>query len=1124
MSSIDRQNKLLLAEDWKRIYQSFKHANFQSYDFENLRRIMIDYIRENYPEDFNDYIESSEYLALVDLIAFVGQNLAFRIDLNARDNFIELAERRESILRSARMLSYNPKRNLPAKGLLKFSTVQTTENIVDINGRNLSGQVVTWNDSSNPDWQDQFVRVINSALNIHQQFGRPIDKQVIQGIPTEQYRFNSDNTDVPIYSFNKHVSSNAMTFELTSTTFKNQNFVYEEPPKQGNKLAFLYRNDGAGPSSPNTGFFIHIVQGNLNTGTFSISQPTTNELVDIETPNINNDDIWLYQLDQNNIEQSEWVKVPSVKGNNVIFNSINKNIKNIYSVITRGGDAVTLAFSDGTFGNMPLGTYRVYYRVSNGLSYTINPADIRSVAITIPYISNQGKTESLSITLSLASSITNATPSESNDSIKLNAPAAYYTQNRMITGEDYNISPLAVNQQVVKIKSINRTSSGISRYFDLIDPSGKYSSTTLFAADGVLYKEEYMPTLRFSNDNTTSAYDIIQNKLVDVINRSSIKHFYYQHVPKQQINQVSWNKVSQDPSSCTGYFSYTFNTLAQKIGDTESNNSLSAVKQKTLAKFVPPPGYMFDTANGNQLIPDTVVKKGITQYIWAEIVSVSSNGLGLQGNGRDSNVQGAVLLSKPIPDTALIAEVIPQWNIVLSENTVALLSDLIAHNRPFGLRYDYHNQSWNVIGESNLNILDPFSFEFAGDETKTSRDSSWLVLVTADSQYYSIRSRELRYIFESEKEIEFCFEKSNTIYDYLKNKTIKDNITILDINTQNASKTALSQSYMWEVVDAFIDNEGNPHSKKLVLTFFDENENGAIDNPQIFDDVVLFSDNEIPYNNRHIIQQKNRHDQYEYVENIGQVVVVSTQQDININEYNINQFFYVTSTKTVLRLNENRALEHSTQYKVFEGRDKLRYQYNHSADFSERIDPGASNIIDLYVLTRTYDSVFRKWVNGSIQHRPEPPSSQELYNMLAPSLNAIKSMSDEIIYHPVEYKILFGNNADKELQAIFKVTKTPGRSVSDNDIKARIIAAINQFFELENWNFGDTFYFSELSAYVMKELAPDISNFIIVPQYSELKFGSLFEIPANNNQLFLSSATVSNVELVSHINSAQVVL
>src|SRR6056300_361984 len=134
MSSTDRQNRLLLAEDWKRVYQSYKNAEFQSYDFDNLRRTMIQYLRENYPEDFNDYIETSEYIALIDLIAFLGQNLSFRVDLNARENFLETAERRESILRLARLVSYNPKRNQAANGLLKLEAVKTTENVLDSSG------------------------------------------------------------------------------------------------------------------------------------------------------------------------------------------------------------------------------------------------------------------------------------------------------------------------------------------------------------------------------------------------------------------------------------------------------------------------------------------------------------------------------------------------------------------------------------------------------------------------------------------------------------------------------------------------------------------------------------------------------------------------------------------------------------------------------------------------------------------------------------------------------------------------------------------------------------------------------------------------------------------------------
>ena len=93
-----------------------------------------------------------------------------------------------------------------ANGLLKFTTVRTTETVVDSNGRNLSGQVVTWNDPSNTNWLDQFTKIMNAAMPATQQFGNPSAKTDIYGIPTSQYRFQGSNTDVPVYSFSKSVA------------------------------------------------------------------------------------------------------------------------------------------------------------------------------------------------------------------------------------------------------------------------------------------------------------------------------------------------------------------------------------------------------------------------------------------------------------------------------------------------------------------------------------------------------------------------------------------------------------------------------------------------------------------------------------------------------------------------------------------------------------------------------------------------------------------------------------------------------------------------------------------------------------------------------------------------------
>ena len=388
MTTTTRQNSLILNEDWRRIYQTFKNADFKSYDFENLRRVIIAYFRENYPEDFNDYIESSEYLALIDAIAFLGQSLAFRIDLASRENFLELAERRESVLRLAKMLSYNAKRNIAAKGLLKFDTVTTTENILDSNGKNLAQQTIVWNDPTNTNWAEQFITVLNAAMADNTEFGRSQGSAVIDGINTEQYRFRTASIDVPIFTFSKIVAGRQMTFELVSTAFKGREEIYEESPTPGNQLGFVYRNDGRGGTSANTGFFLLFKQGNLELADFSVAVPTTNELVSVDSNNINNDDVWLFKLSSAGAQQDEWVKVQALTGNNVAYNSITSDIRNIYSVITKENDRIDLAFSDGVYGNLPQGAFRVYYRKSNGLIYQIAPNEMQGISITIPYVNN----------------------------------------------------------------------------------------------------------------------------------------------------------------------------------------------------------------------------------------------------------------------------------------------------------------------------------------------------------------------------------------------------------------------------------------------------------------------------------------------------------------------------------------------------------------------------------------------------------------------------------------------------------------------------------------------------------------------------------------------------------------
>jgi hypothetical protein len=205
MATSSRQSALFGVNDWKAIYQTFREADFRSYDYETLRKSFIDYLRIYYPETFNDYVESSEFIALLDVMAFMGQGLAFRNDLNSRENFIDTAERRDSVVKLANLVSYTPKRNLTAQGYLKVVSIKTTQNVIDINGVNLANIPILWNDPANPNFLEQYNTIINAALINSQRIGRPGNVADLQNVTTQEYTLNIPTNSLPIVPFTSTV-------------------------------------------------------------------------------------------------------------------------------------------------------------------------------------------------------------------------------------------------------------------------------------------------------------------------------------------------------------------------------------------------------------------------------------------------------------------------------------------------------------------------------------------------------------------------------------------------------------------------------------------------------------------------------------------------------------------------------------------------------------------------------------------------------------------------------------------------------------------------------------------------------------------------------------------------------
>lgn len=1231
MTQSIRQSELFAAEDWKKIYQAFTQINFNAYDFDSIRAAMIDYIQKNYPEDFNDWVESSDLIAIIDLLAYLGTSLAFRMDLNTRENFIDNAERKESILKLARLLSYKPRRNIPSRGLVKIVSVETNDDIVDSSGKNLNGAAIQWNDANNPDWFEQFILILNNSFISINPFGQPIKSGNVGNIRTQLYQFNNIAVNAGSFEFNANVDGLNLNFELVNGDFDIGGTFIEKSPNPAASYHLIYRNDGRGNSSKDTGFFLFFKQGSLQFQDFNIVNTIENRVLDINANNINELDVWVQSIDDNGLVTQEWTKVPSTFSNNVIYNSIDKNIRNIYEVITRDNDQISIRFGDNRFGSIPSGLIRVWYRVSANETYDIRPQDMSNVELNIPYINLRGQQKNLKLIMSLQETITNASTSETLEEIRFNAPRVYYTQDRMVNGEDYNVFPLT-NSQAIKIKAINRSYAGHSRFIDLNDPTGTIQNNIVFADDGILFEN---PLRGYNeiviNDNLTSD-DIITGYIQPRLESEEVKTFLLKKLMNNgsslykpwSLTNLRWYRSSNSSYSSTGYFfdsSINIKTMTHSGVDISTNtfsltshgyvnnqgirfsttgtlpspliqdhiyyvividndnfkisltpsgpelNILTTGNGTFNILISPPAGTQLPQSSTMTSAIDTLQEGTMINFNsagWVSIITIEDS-----GDGENTSGRGKITLSEPVNTNDYIVSVIPPLRTSLTQTEYDEIKTLLDSLTPaqFGIYFNWKTQTWKTyLTTEDLNSSNDDNFVFYGDITNptTSNEiNGWVMYVCNENdsvRLWTLRNRGLQRVYESLQSVRFYYFNTQSIVDPRSGRSVKDNIKVLSINplpdqtgttgnnklfnwidyTQTTS--ALQKNFDWSLISQYLYSDGYSEPRRVVVVPNDSDSDGMPDDPDAFEKIVTdgFTGNYTyvfwesyldQWGYQYYRPKLDVEIRYGDLTNTSNLYPVSARSlvlgDVVFRYENIgtiNPVFYkvIQTPTTSIGINDTEYFEPVTDdsYIYRLGRAKLRFQWNHYAPLDNRIDPAVSSLIDVFVLDRSYDTELRRWVNNNdtIENLPVPPSPQQLKIDFA-EIEANKMLTDQIIWRPVTYKLLFGQRSNAEYRAKFKVVKVDGTTLSDGEIKSRVIAAINDYFAVNNWDFGETFYFTEMAAYIHSRLVTSIASITIVPTSNEARFGNLFQIKAEPNEILISAATVNDVEIISNLNN-----
>jgi hypothetical protein len=1119
MATSSRQSALFGVNDWQAIYQTFREADFRSYDYETLRKSFIDYLRLYYPETFNDYIESSEFIALLDVVAFMGQGLAFRNDLNTRENFIDTAERRDSVIKLANLVSYNPKRNLAGQGFLKVISIQTTQNINDLNGINLGNLPILWNDPANPNWLEQFNTIINAALVNTQRVGRPGNVADLLGVLTSEYALKIPQDTLPIVPFTSTIDGITMNFELVSVTSVDEDYVYEIPPAPTGTFNMVYRNDKLGYGSPNTGYFFYFKQGTLQNYDFILEQQISNQVVNIgDIQGVNNTDTWLYQLNENNGTRLAWRKVDNVYADAYLQTETSQ--RKIFAVASRFNDQVAYTFGDGVFSQIPVGTYRAYVRAGNALTYTIDPNEMQGISVSFNYVDRFGKTQILTVALALQLPVSNAQVREPLAQIKQRAPTRYYTQNRMVNGEDYNNFPYTLYSSIIKSKAINRSSVGVSKNLDLLDPTGKYSSINSFATDGAMWQDDANGYLSLTINNTGNIITFLTDTLGSVLSSNRTTQYYTQNYTQYTINQASgdgtvyWQTSSVDANSLTGYFyNLVSNTETPIPIGTYSTNNVKYITPGALIKFVAPSGYYFDA--NNRLVAGIPGPSEQT-FIWTTVLSVIGDGYN-NGQGSFSNGSGPVTLNGYVPTSAQITTVLPAFDNSLSN---AIIQECI-------IRMELQ-QNFSLVFNNALTIAeDRWSIRQYNDA------NYFINFLSLGNTRYTISYRSLKYYFGSVQDTRFTFDRDKLVYDPFSGKILQDFVKVLATNTQPSNNYPLAKDIQVNIIGQTVESDGYINDFEVEVASTDINNRGLIINPTFFQTVTGYTTggaNTGIYVFFELVEDAINLSRYQLVPS-SEVVQYQTKTQIEVVKYDypLGQLFYAygdnlfyTSVQDTTVTTPYYLLVEQPQYSIRPGRQGLQFQYRHNSNNTTRIDPATTNIIDLYVVTQAYYTNYQKYIQDTTNTVPMPPKPtiSELTQDYG-QVNDYKMLTDSVILNSVIFKPLFGPKAAANLRGTIKVIKNNNVNASNSEIRTAVLTAMNAYFNINNWNFGDTFYFSELSAYLHDQVGELISSAVLVPNDPTMSFGDLYEIKCAPYEIFVNAATADDVLVIAALTPAE---
>lgn len=429
-----------------------KDVSLVGRDFGDIRKNLVDFTKNYFPNTYNDFNESSPGMMFMEMASYVGDVLSYYTDVQLRESILDEAQEKSNVFTIAQSFGYKPKLNVPA------TTTLSVYQIIPAMG---SG------DSVKPNFD--YALTLKEGMVVGSSTNSDIEFSTINKVrfgfsssfdPTEISVYQiDDNTNEPVYyllkKYVKAVSGREKTTDFEFTTPKPYDKVrlsdeglvdvieiLDDDGDEWSKVEYLAQ-DTIFEELPNTSDYSIAMSGYAN------ETPALLKLKRVPKRYIT------HITDDGEIDIQFGAGVSSNADEEILPNpdNVGSALYPASGDLDQGIDPSNFMYAK-TYGVAPSNTtLTVKYRVSNGVDDNVPSSDLTEIikrvietdisALDSQYINTVRN--SVAVTNEVAAG--GGAYEEEIEEVRNNAVAYFRAQNRAVTREDYLLRAYALPPQ-----------------------------------------------------------------------------------------------------------------------------------------------------------------------------------------------------------------------------------------------------------------------------------------------------------------------------------------------------------------------------------------------------------------------------------------------------------------------------------------------------------------------------------------------------------------------------------------------------------------------------------------------------------------------------------------------------